>query len=92
VSAVPPGHAAATPRRAWDGITVGAGVAAGGRVPPASVRARSAKPAKMLAMTGGHTFSLLWLALAVLLAGMAALARARSVSPAYPPGSTGPRR
>jgi hypothetical protein len=78
--------------RAWAGITVGTGVAAGGRVPPASVRVLSAKPAKMLAMTGAHTFSLLWLALAVLLTGMAALARARSVSPAYPPGSTGPRR
>jgi hypothetical protein len=36
----------------------------------------------MLAMTGGYTFSLLWLGLAVLLTGMAALARARSVSPA----------
>jgi hypothetical protein len=28
----------------------------------------------MLAMTGGYTFSLLWLGLAVLLTGMAALA------------------
>jgi hypothetical protein len=64
--------------RAWAGITVGAGVAAGGRVPSASVRALSAKPASMLAMTGGHTFLLLWFGLAMLLTGMAAVARARS--------------
>jgi hypothetical protein len=66
--------------RAWAGITAGAGVAAGGRVPPASVRALSAKPARMLAMTGGHAFLLLWLGVSVLLTGMAALARARSVA------------
>lgn len=66
--------------RAWAGITAGAGVAAGGQVPPVPVRALSAKPARMLAMTGGHAFPLLWLGLAVLLTGMVTLARARSMA------------